>query len=78
MPKFTKNCDLCGKEFSTNYQNKLYCSDECRHKMVTSNRLNPIVKEKKKPISNMTRSEIEAEARKVGMHYGQYVGLKGL
>jgi hypothetical protein len=73
-----KVCKICGNEFMAKCHNKAYCSEECaimgRRELDRINR----IRAKHKDNKSLSRSEIEAEARKHGMHYGMWVGLKGL
>lgn len=74
----TLKCAYCGKEFTQNTYKQIYCTQTCRM------RRNEKKKQERRGIYKVTRkgvselSRLSAEARKHGMNYGQYVGLKGL
>ncbi len=78
MAEINKSCKICGNAFVTTCHNKAYCSEECaimgRRELDRLKRIR--LKNKGKKVT--TRAEIEAEARKHGMHYGMHVGLNGL
>lgn len=82
-------CSVCGKPYITNRSDSKTCSLECRHerdKMLARRRyhlevgisnkfLEEYKTEKKKATKVPPAHEIEAEARKHGMNYGQYYAL---
>lgn len=82
-------CSVCNKPYTTNRSDSKTCSLECRHerdKMLARRRyhlevgisnkfLEEYKTEKKKAIKVPPAHEIEAEARKHGMNYGQYYAL---
>lgn len=78
MAEINKVCKVCGNGFISTCHNKAYCSEECaimgRRELERIKR----IRTKNKNKNTLSRSEIEAEARKHGMHYGMWVGLKGL
>lgn len=78
MAVFNRECKVCGDAFATSAPSKVYCSGEC----VREGRriLERFKTMKKSSSSNLAkeRARIEREARALGMHYGQYVALKGL
>ena len=71
-----KICKLCGKPFKA-YGNQQYCSEECKQE-ARLRRNNSISKprqvSRKKHKSEITN--INAEARALGMTYGQYQAMK--
>ena len=73
-----KICNFCGKEFVGDHKTR-YCRVECRVEM-RRKRERERNRKKETPTGNnrVERARLEAEARKVGMHYGYYVALKGL
>lgn len=82
-------CSVCNKPYMTNRSDSKTCSLECQHerdKMLARRRyhvemgisrkfLEDYKTEKKKATKVPPAHEIEAEARKVGMNYGQYYAL---
>ena len=84
---YKKICPVCGKEFMSTAKNKRYCSEECYknytrkyNREYNQKHYKKVKSEtgKKKKVSRMSMSEIEEEARKVGMRYGLYVALHNL
>lgn len=77
-------CKICGKEFTAENNKFRFCSPECKEEGIKLNIKNSDkrkaerLKAKKRTKTNMSLSEIEAEARKHGMRYGEYVGKMGL
>jgi endogenous inhibitor of DNA gyrase (YacG/DUF329 family) len=83
--RYKKTCEICGTEFEAWNSTQRLCSKKCRNK--DSKKYyqeyyavyKPIVAETKpKTVLTKTASDIAAEARKVGMSYGQYVALNKL
>ena len=73
-----KICRLCGKQFK-GYGNQKYCSEECKKEagLRPNNSISkPRQVSMRKHKSQL--SEINAEARKNGMTYGQYQAMKYL
>lgn len=82
-------CSVCNKPYTTNRSDSKTCSLECRHerdKMLARRRyhlevgisnkfLEEYKTEKKKATKVPPAWQIEAEARKVGMNYGQYYAM---
>lgn len=83
-------CEICGKLFNRRTGNQKYCCTECgkeanrrnvmrlgrkyrSKKIEQGRRTKKKVKESQKKID-----ELAVEARKHGMSYGQYVGLKDM
>jgi ribosomal protein L20 len=78
-----RKCLYCEAEFIPTVKGKKYCSDKCRetahHKRQNAKRREGTVqrrKKREKKESDLAR--INAEARAMGMHYGQYVAWKGV
>lgn len=78
-----KVCIICGKRYIAYTPNSRYCSDECKEEgnriikeMYNDRRVKCYHAKKKK--SNDALIDISAEAKKLGMSYGQYVALNGL
>lgn len=74
MKVHTRLCRLCGNEFQTTHNSKMYCSDRCYRDAQNKAKRE---KTKKKKV-NLSLRELTVEARKHGMSYGQYVAMKGL
>lgn len=74
-----KRCVICRKTFITCRSNVVTCSPYCQNIRTTEQRRerSRLKKEEKKRLAALpkpkTLSEIEAEARAMGMHYGAYV-----
>ena len=64
-----RKCEMCGKEYRPEHPRQKYCSEGCRYPHRS------IKEESKKPMS--TLAEINAKARSLGMHYGDYVAKYG-
>ena len=78
-----RKCLYCEAEFIPTVKGKTYCSDQCRnkahHKRQNAKRREVTAqKRKKKTKEPSALSTINAEARAMGMHYGQYVAWKGV
>lgn len=81
-------CIICGKEYEQRKITQKCCSEECRGVLTKQQRkiLNQKHNEKRKvkksveiPKTNAEKiAELEEEARKHGMRYGQYVAKMGL
>lgn len=79
-----RKCLYCGKEFSTEIKCRKYCTDSCREtahwkRTCAKRREATLIKHeleraKKNRVSELSR--LEAEARKLGLSYGQYDMLK--
>lgn len=62
-------CERCGKEFHPQNSSQKFCSEKCR---------NPkLAKEVEQAKRMSALAEIEAKARELGMHYGEYVAKYG-
>ena len=76
-------CGICGKEFE-GAGNRKYCSNECSHIAYTQQNKERWQREKGKPRERNKKPKkrksqldaINAEARKLGMTYGQYQAMK--
>lgn len=64
-----RKCEMCGKEFRPEHPRQKYCSEGCRHPKRV------IEIEPEKPMNSL--AEINARARALGMHYGDYVAKYG-
>ena len=65
----TKTCKICGKEYHPQNSSQKFCSEKCR---------NPkLAKEVEQAKRMSALAEIEAKARALGMHYGEYVAKYG-
>lgn len=77
-------CNYCGIEFTPAKRGRKYCSDKCREtahwKRQNEKRREATAlrheKRKKRKESDLAR--VNAEARAMGMNYGQYVAWKGV
>ena len=70
-----KQCVCCGKTFIQNGHKQVYCSSECRAEITRSavrerNKKKPKPKKKACALRDLNR-----EAQKRGMSYGQYVAM---
>ena len=78
-------CAVCGREFEKVKNRQTICSDECRMlKRKECERRNHMQRklksesEKRKSASNSKSiAEIQAEARNLGLSYGEYVARNG-
>lgn len=82
-------CSVCGNVFLSERKDRMTCSLECRHergkqlarernqraKKIEDKFLDDYQKSKPKPKEVTPAWQIEAEARKLGMNYGQYYAL---
>lgn len=77
-----RKCDVCGKDFQPNSSNHRMCSPECKKKgqILSMREFRKAKKTEKAKKRNLTkeRININAEARKHNMSYGQYVAWKGV
>ena len=71
QPKKTeiKTCPTCTKEFQVTNEHKKYCSSECKE----AKKLKIETREDKVKKTHKSISEMAAEARALGMSYGEYV-----
>lgn len=67
-----KVCPVCNKNFKVSDEHKKYCSDECCNMKYKNNAQIEERTEKVKS-THHSISEMAAEARKLGMSYGEYV-----
>lgn len=82
-------CSVCGKPYITNRSDSMTCSRECRYERdkklareryrreigISNKFLEDYKEERQKAKKVPPAHEIEAEARKHGMNYGQYYAL---
>lgn len=85
IPKMTKICVQCKKEFETENNRITFCSDECMKKKANMRAFlyrNPFAEEKeqnKKPRGQFKPlNEVAKEAKKEGTTYGKYVAKNRL
>ena len=88
LPKEKKRCECCGKIYMPHSGHQKYCSIECRNKATIQNqRNNRDVEECRRRASKNAKEvnkrrkvlvNINNEARKEGLTYGQYVARHGL
>lgn len=77
-------CKCCGKPFETIYIAAKYCGESCRvdsqrrEKMERQRERRKMEKAEKEKTKSATIVSIDAEARKAGMSYGQYVAKMGI
>ena len=82
----TKNCAICGNEFSPTRANAIYCCKECariggkqivreREKRERQEDRNYLQKTKQKKPPKNSLEDIAARARAAGMTYGKYVAM---
>lgn len=65
-----KICPICSRSFETLYDSKVYCSNEC---IKASQKKTVVVTKRVNKENNL--ATINAKARELGMHYGEYVAL---
>lgn len=73
---YEKKCPACGKEFSTNKKMKIYCCQRCAdlyNKRIQRSMPTNMAQQKKAKKSAKNIVNYDAEAKKHGMTYGQYV-----
>ena len=73
---FIRECAVCGKEFTTNNPLKDTCNKKCAMKYANRNAKPKRIKQIEQP--KLSIAEVNAEARKQGLTYGQYVLRRGL
>ena len=74
-----RKCNYCGIEFVPNVKGRKYCSDKCReivHWKRQNEKRRIVTSCKKKTKEPSALSIINAEARAMGMTYGQYEGWR--
>lgn len=79
--RFQKKCVVCDKEFGAWNSNQKFCSEACRRKNAKKYYevyKNVKVEEKPKKDKGISLDQIDKEARKAGMTYGQYVAMHNL
>ena len=88
MSTYFRKCDVCNKDIITQHHNTKYCPD-CKRNMRKKQQIAANKKYEEKANqeheeniirirnSNARIAAIEAEARKAGLTYGNYMGLKG-
>ena len=78
----TRNCIICGKEFTPKNKRQICCSGKCggkRNILVMQDKRKKPKPEKKvviKPVLSIT--DIQNMAQKEGISYGQYIAKYGL
>ena len=78
-------CAVCGREFEKIKNRQTICSDECRELRKKENvtrawnkrKFKAEIKKRKATSNIKSISEIQKEARKAGMSYGEYVARNG-
>jgi uncharacterized Zn ribbon protein len=77
--KGTKYCLQCGAEFEYENSKQLYCTPRCSKTFHRSReKAQKVIRKAKRPIKKTGLKDIVAEAREMGLSYGQYVALKGV
>lgn len=76
----TRNCKICGKEFTTETYSVKCCSPECRKVNVKINKelyreRQKMQPKKPKKEKKLTVTDMAAKARELGMSYGQYTAM---
>jgi len=74
-----KTCKICGKEFETTRNNRIYCSNECQERAIKKRAEKlKLIKNPAKPKRNTMGDlkTIAIEAREHNMSYGQYVAMR--
>ena len=80
--EYRKKCEVCGKEFTAYKKTQICCSAECaeerkRRKSLEYQRQKKEKRKIEKIEPNKDRiTEMETEARRNGLTYGQYVAKK--
>lgn len=80
MKARTRNCKICGKEFTTKCYATKCCSDEC---VKENARRNAKLRDERKKLQpkkekKLTLTEIAVMAKEAGMSYGQYSAMLAL
>lgn len=68
-------CECCGKEFISKTKQK-YCSLNCKEWMMHGKKKEKPKELKAEPKQVKSFSEINHEAKELGMSYGKYVAMK--
>ena len=76
-------CAVCGREFEKTHSRQTICSDECRtlkrkeymRRNYKKRKLKANAKKRKSASKSI--AEIQAEARNLGLSYGEYVARNG-
>lgn len=80
--RHTKTCKICGKTFEGWNKDQKYCSVECKkiNDRAVQEKYRKSLKEKEALAAKkrMAINDINEEARKQGMTYGQYVAMMNL
>ena len=78
-------CAVCGREFEKVKNRQTICSDECRElrkkenvtKAWNKRKLKAEIEKRKSASNSKSIAEIQAEARNLGLSYGEYVARNG-
>ena len=75
-----KNCEICGKEFVGFRRNVRFCSEPCRavarkekNRMLSAERAK---KKRRKEDGKVQIWQLNEEARRLGLSYGQYQAMR--
>ncbi len=71
-----KTCIICGKKFVPNHHREKCCSDECKHQNHLENMRLAHSQKANSRILSTTLVEKNAQARNMGLTYGQMVAMK--